>query len=244
MPKPALLLVGYGRMGQEVERVASQMGFPVVGIASGSRPLQPEMLQRAEVVVDFSVPEAVLPTARRVLEAGKRLVIGTTGWAAQREELRTLTEEMEGGVVYGSNFALGLQLFLRLVEQAARLVAPFEEYDLFVHEIHHRAKRDAPSGTALLLAERILQALPRKRRLLTEARGPLPAEVLHVSSSRGGSVVGVHTVFIDAEGESLELVHRAKSRRPFAVGALIAAEWIAQRRGFYEFGQVVEELLS
>lgn len=243
MAKPALLLVGYGRMGREVEAAAQQMGFPIVGIASRSRPLRPEMLQAAEVVVDFSVPEAVLPTAQRVLEAGKRLVIGTTGWTAQREELRRLTEHMGTGVVYGSNFALGLQLFLRLVQQAAHLVAPFEEYDLFVHEIHHRWKRDAPSGTALLVAERILQALPRKQRILTDAHGPLPAEVLHISSSRGGSVVGVHAVFIDAEGESIELVHRAKSRRPFAVGALIAAEWIAQRRGFYEFGQVVDELL-
>ncbi len=244
MAKPALLLVGYGRMGQEVEALAQQTGFPIVGVSSRSRPLQPEMLQAADVVIDFSVPEAVLPTACQVLEAGKRLVIGTTGWAEHREKLRQLTEQTDGGVVYGSNFAVGVHLFLRLVRQAAQWIAPFAEYDIFLHEIHHRSKRDAPSGTALLLAETILQVLPRKQRVETEPHGPLPPEVLHISSSRGGAVVGVHTVTIDAEGESIELIHRAKSRRPFAAGALLAAEWIAQRRGFYEFAQVLEELLG
>jgi 4-hydroxy-tetrahydrodipicolinate reductase len=243
MAKPALLLVGYGRMGREVEQLARQRGFPIVGIASRSRPLQPEMLWEAEVVVDFSAAEAVLPTARLVLAAGKPLVIGTTGWTAQRQELQELVQQFDGAVVYGSNFSLGMQLFRRLVAEAARLIAPFEDYDIFVHELHHRFKRDAPSGTALLLAETILQALPRKRYVVTEAQGPLPSEALHVSSSRGGEVVGTHAVYVDAAGESIELVHRATSRRAFAAGALLAAEWIVQRRGFYEFGQVVEELL-
>lgn len=243
MAKPALLLVGYGRMGREVEQLARQRGFPIVGIASRSRPLQPEMLREAEVVVDFSAAEAVLPTARLVLAAGKPLVIGTTGWTAQRQELQELVQQFDGAVVYGSNFSFGMQLFRRLVAEAARLIAPFGDYDIFVHELHHRFKRDAPSGTALLLAETILQALPRKRYVVTEAQGPLPPEALHVSSSRGGEVVGTHAVYVDAAGESIELVHRATSRRAFAAGALLAAEWIVQRRGFYEFGQVVEELL-
>ncbi|MEN3027413.1 MAG: 4-hydroxy-tetrahydrodipicolinate reductase [Chlorobiota bacterium] len=243
MPKPALLLVGYGRMGREVEALAQEWQFPIVGIASRSRPLEESMLQQAKVVVDFSVPEAVLPTAQRVLAAGKRMVIGTTGWAEQRQELAALVEGTGGGVVYSSNFSLGMRLFLLLVRYAARLARPFEDYDVWVHELHHRHKRDAPSGTALMLAEAILQELPRKQRVVTDLRGPLLPEELHVSSSRGGEVVGVHTVSIGTAGETIELVHQATSRRAFAVGALLAAEWIAQRRGFYEFAEVVGELL-
>ncbi|MCS6965848.1 MAG: 4-hydroxy-tetrahydrodipicolinate reductase [Candidatus Kapabacteria bacterium] len=244
MAKPALLLIGYGRMGREVEALAREWHFPIVGVASRSRPLQEPMLQRAEVVVDFSVPEAVLATARQVLAASKRMVIGTTGWAEQRQELLALVQRVDGGVVYSSNFSLGMQLFLRLVRYVARLARPFEDYDIWVHELHHRHKRDAPSGTALMLAEAILQELPRKQRMATDPRGPLLPEELHVSSSRGGEVVGVHTVTIGTTGETIELIHRATSRRAFAIGALLAAEWIAQRRGFYEFAEVVDELLQ
>lgn len=243
MSKPALFLVGYGRMGREVEQLAHERGFPVVGIASRSRPLELERLHAADVVIDFSVADAVLGTAQQVLAAGKRLVIGTTGWTAQRRELEELVDRYRGGVVYGSNFAVGMQLFRRIVRYAAQLVTPFEEFDLFLHELHHRHKRDAPSGTALQLAEILLQACPRKRRLLTESAGPIPPEALHISSSRGGELVGTHVVYLDAAGESIELVHRAKQRRAFASGALLAAEWIAHRQGFYEFGDVLEDLL-
>ncbi len=244
MRKLALFLVGYGRMGREVESLARQRGYRIVGIASRSRPLQREALQEADVVLDFSAAEAVLPTARQVLAAGKPMVIGTTGWTAQRQELEALVRQYDGGVVYGSNFALGMHLFVRIVRYAAQLVAPFEEYDVFLHELHHRHKRDAPSGTALLLAEAIMQALPRKQRIVTEAAGPLTPEALHVSSSRGGELIGTHVVYVDAAGESLELIHRAKSRQAFAAGALMAADWIVGRRGLYEFAQVVGELLG
>ncbi|GBD07417.1 4-hydroxy-tetrahydrodipicolinate reductase [bacterium HR21] len=243
MAKPALFLVGYGRMGREVEQLAQERGFLVVGVASRSRPLEPAHLQAADVVVDFSVAEAVIGTARQVLAAGKRLVIGTTGWTAQRRELEELVARFHGGVVYSSNFALGVQLFVRIVQYAARLVAPFADFDIFVHELHHRHKRDAPSGTALRIAEAILQACPRKQRIVTAETGPLPPEALHLSFSRGGELIGTHVVYLDAASEGIELVHRAKHRRAFAAGALLAAEWIVHRQGLYEFGDVLEELL-
>jgi 4-hydroxy-tetrahydrodipicolinate reductase len=245
MELPRLALVGYGRMGREIESLARRRGFAVTAIFSRSRPLTSvQELTEADVVVDFSVAEAVPHTAQLALQAGKRLVIGTTGWEAYREELRRQTDAWGGGVVYASNFAIGVQLLYHLVQQAARFSARMPDYDIFLHEIHHRHKRDAPSGTARKLAELILRELPRKRTASTATEGPLPEDVLHVSASRGGEVIGTHTVYIDAPGESVELIHRAKSRESFAAGALLAAQWIASRQGFYEFSDVLQALLG
>jgi 4-hydroxy-tetrahydrodipicolinate reductase len=196
------------------------------------------------VGIDFTEPEAVLVNTRAALTAGARYVIGTTGWNDQADELRRLVAESKGGVVHAANFSLGVNLFYKVVRDAARLFARFPDYDPYVLEKHHRQKKDAPSGTARELA-RILEAAPGPlRKGATAFDGAIPAGQFHVAAVRAGGIVGEHTVGFDSGGDEILLEHRARTRRGFALGAVLAAEWIAGRTGLHTFDEVVDDLAA
>jgi 4-hydroxy-tetrahydrodipicolinate reductase len=175
------------------------------------------------------------------MAAGARYVVGTTGWQDHMEEVRRVVEIAGGGLVHAPNFSLGVNLFYRLVREAAALLAPFADYDPYVLERHHRHKKDAPSGTAQLLVSILEEATGRRGAV--SLGGGLPPDVFHVSSVRAGGIVGEHTVGFDSGGDEILLEHRARSRRGFALGAVLAAEWIATRTGFYTFESVLDDLL-
>lgn len=227
-----LALIGLGKMGILVEEVAAAKGLEIAGRFTGARPLADDdetrrLLGRDTVLVDFSAPDAVIATVRAAAGLGLDLVIGTTGWHHRLDEARRMVEKAGTGVVYGSNFSLGTHLFFRLVEHAARLFAAAADYDPFVQEAHHRFKKDSPSGTALVL----------QRQLEERYRG----RQVPVVSLRAGHIPGTHVVGFDSAVDSIRLEHSARSRRGFAEGAILAARWIAGRRGFHTFEDVLND---
>lgn len=240
-----LALIGYGRMGKEVETVARERGLKILKIFTeenniGSLALTSEALRDVDVCIDFSTPAVVLDNIKAVAACGKNLVVGTTGWYDRLEDVKKLVREKKIGFLYSSNFSLGANLFYQIVADAARLFEKYSEYDVAISEVHHNKKADSPSGTALSLGSLILQQYRRKKELLTETshKEIMPTQ-LHVTSTRVGHVTGKHSVVFDSECDSIELVHTAKNRRGFALGAVVAAEWLKGKKGFFTMKDVI-----
>lgn len=243
-----LALLGSGRMGREVERLAHATGHEiVVSLDSQTNPggdALRDAVADADVVLDFTRPEAALRNIEDVARAGLPMVVGTTGWYDEIDKVREIVRTQGTGLVWAANFSIGAQALLRLVEHAAKFLDRFEEYDPYVVEHHHRGKRDTPSGTGLRLAEKIIASMSRKDQSLSgNPEGRIPLRAVHVASVRAGEAFGQHKVGFDAAAESIELTHTARSREGFARGALYAAEWIRQRTGVFEFSELFEQVL-
>jgi 4-hydroxy-tetrahydrodipicolinate reductase len=240
-----IALIGYGKMGREVEQVAKEKGFNVVSIFTdenntGGLGITPDLLKGVDVCIDFSVPAAALDNIEAVAECGKNIVVGTTGWYDKLDQVKKLVKQRKIGFLYASNFSLGVNIFSQVVMDASRLFDRYPDYDVSLHEVHHTGKADSPSGTALSLGSLILQAMKRKKEILHEtSHGQIKPHQLHVTSARVGHVTGTHSVLFDSECDTVELVHRAKNRRGFAVGALVAAEWLRGKKGFYTMRDVI-----
>lgn len=246
-----IAIVGYGRMGRVIEDVAVSRGHgvtrridpePNIGDAAA---VTTESLAEADVAIEFALSAAVMENARAYASARCPAVVGTTGWEDIRPDVKRVVEDAGIGYLWGSNFSIGANIFFSLATEIATAIDAFDEYDIAVHETHHNRKQDSPSGTALAIAERILGRLGRKTRILTEAaHREIAADELHVSSARVGSVPGVHSVIVDSEADSIELTHRARSRRGFALGAVRAAEWLVGKTGFYDVGDFMDSALQ
>lgn len=217
-----LLLVGYGRMGRLVEELAPAHGFELSAVIDVDRG---DWSAPADVAIDFSTANALDHNFARYVERRLPVVIGTTGWSAHAAQLRAQAESAGLGVVASANFSLGVNLFQLMVEQAARLMQPYAQYGAWLHEAHHATKRDAPSGTALLLRDAMTAAGYDR--------------AIDMSSTRAGAIPGTHTIGFDAASDTIELTHTARDRRGFATGALVAATWIAGRRGWFTMQDVL-----
>ena len=254
-------LMGYGRMGREVEDVLGRRGHTVVAridAAPGvgdARAASAEQLAAADVAIEFSLASAVRTNAALYTGAGLSAVVGTTGWKEDEGAVRELVAGSKTGLLRASNFSIGAHIFFALADEAARLVSQIADYDVLLHEIHHNKKKDSPSGTALTAAERVLKALPRKKRIVTEKLDRQIAEdELHVSSSRVGTVPGTHTLLLDSAFDSIEVTHTARSRGGFALGAVLAAEWLVgakgptaggeKKKGFFEVEDFINAIFS
>ncbi len=233
-------IIGYGRMGHEVERLAKARGIEIASIidrtdaSATATQITKESISAADVVVDFSVPAAAVENIKSVSALGKNMVVGTTGWYNSIEEVKNIITNSGTGFIYSPNFSIGVSLFLKIVEQSAKLFNKTKDYDAFVLESHHNQKMDSPSGTAKAIADIMLKNMDRKKKAVFEKldRKILPEE-LHVASVRAGWIPGTHVVGFDSEADTIELTHTARSRAGFALGALVAAEWIKGRKGFY-----------
>jgi 4-hydroxy-tetrahydrodipicolinate reductase len=220
-----VLLVGHGRMGRLVESLAPEAGVEIAGRVDIDNADRPEDWPAADVAIDFSTAAAVPANARRLGARGTHLVIGTTGWQDQEESVRREMAAYPIGVVSAPNFALGVNLFVALTAHAAELLAERPEFGAWIHELHHRAKRDAPSGTAIAIREAMQQA----------GYGL----AIDVASTRVGSIPGTHTVGFDSPAETITLTHTARDRTGFARGALEAARWVNGRRGWFSMRDVL-----
>jgi 4-hydroxy-tetrahydrodipicolinate reductase len=245
-----IALVGYGKMGREVEQVALSKGHSIVArcdpsLSGASDAVESASMEAADVCIEFTSPSAVLDNIRRIARMRKPLVVGTTGWYEHLAEAEAIVISNGGGLVYAPNFSLGVNLFYQLAETAAELFSHFEEYDVFGSETHHRQKVDSPSGTARKLGEVVLKKFTRKKRVITEPLNrPITADEFHLVSARAGHFPGVHSLVFDSAADTIELTHSVRSRSGFAVGALLAAQWILSRQGFYSFEQVLRDVLS
>jgi 4-hydroxy-tetrahydrodipicolinate reductase len=245
------VIVGYGSMGREVERALAERGHSVaarVDAADGrgdALALTTEIASKADVAIEFSTADAVVENARRYTGLGLSAVVGTTGWQSKLDEVARLIAGSSIGYLHGSNFSIGAHLFFALVGRAARLIEALPEYDILSWEVHHRRKKDSPSGTALSMAKVIMAVSSRKKRIVTERLDrPIAADELHVASVRGGEVPGIHTVLLDSVFDTVEITHSARSRGGFALGAVRAAEWLAGRKGMFTVDDFIADLLG
>jgi 4-hydroxy-tetrahydrodipicolinate reductase len=229
-----LALIGNGAMGKMVAAEARKRGDEIGAIIAGSDKdltvdQTADKLRGHDAAIDFSVGDAVLKNVEACVRAQVPLVEGTTGWKQNEPRVRQIVAEHNGALVYGANFSIGVNLFYRLTKEAATLFAAVEGYEPFIEEAHHSRKRDAPSGTALKL-----------RDIMSEH---LSADI-PTASTRAGYIPGTHRVGFDSEPDQIVLTHTARSRQGFAAGALVAAHWIDGRKGTFEFGELIDEILK
>jgi len=230
-------LVGHGKMGHEVEAVLRERGHEAI-VAERNAAFPAGCV----VGIDFTRSDAVPANVERAMKAGARYVVGTTGWGDRLEDVRKTVTRSGGGLVHAANFSVGVNLFYKIVRDAAAILSRFPEYDPFILERHHRQKKDAPSGTAKVLAGIVSSAGGQRPKPVSELEGALPEDSFHISAVRAGGIVGDHTVGFDSGGDEILLEHRARTRRGFGLGAVLAAEWIATRTGFHSFDAVLDDL--
>ena len=227
-------LIGFGAMGKLIRTLAEEKGHEIVVViddadAGLSAAELAGKLNGADVVIDFTTAEAVRRNVEACVSVDLPLVEGTTGWHGQRGEIERIVREGVGKFVFGANFSIGVNLFYRIAAQAAELFAKFPEYEVFIEEQHHSRKKDAPSGTALKLKDVVAESIKKE---------------IGVTSTRAGNIPGTHRVGFDGSADQILLEHTARSREGFASGAVLAAEWIVGKQGFYEFTDIIDEIVG
>jgi 4-hydroxy-tetrahydrodipicolinate reductase len=225
-----ILLVGHGKMGHMLESLAAEFGCEVAGVIDPQDPTgqdgpDSDRWQGVDVALDFTSPDAVVKNVPVLARRGISVVIGTTGWQKDEAAVRRAVADTGVGIVVAPNFSTGVVLFEAIVAKAAGLFGPHGEFGAWLHEAHHSAKKDAPSGTALLL-----------KRAMEQAGFPRPIDV---SSARAGFIPGVHTVGFDGPADTITLTHAARDRSAFARGALLAATWVVGKRGWFDMHDVL-----
>lgn len=242
-----IVLLGYGKMGQLIERFAMKRGHEVVLIVDERNrdSITSEDLEDAGMAIDFSTPNAALENISLCFESNLPLVVGTTGWYEHLDEVKDTCLEADQALLYGSNFSIGVNIFFHINKMLAKAVNPYKQYDVQVEEIHHIHKLDAPSGTAITIAEGILENSDEKKSWVNSVEGsgeeviPKPNELL-IESLRIEEVPGTHTVLYSSEVDQIEFKHTAHSREGFALGAVIAAEWLFGKKGFYQVTEMFD----
>ena len=238
-----IALIGYGKMGHEIDNLSSQSdGFEIVSVSCRHRDegLDREGILGSDVVLDFTSAESVLKNIEPVAKMGKNLVIGTTGWYDKLDKVKALVVKYQIGLVYGQNFSIGANIFFKIIASASKMFSRFPDYDVYGFEIHHTGKKDSPSGTALKIINEILANFPSKKTIQTEKLDrQVKPEEFHFASIRAGRNPGFHQVVFDSSADSVTLSHQAHGRMGFAKGALLAAEFIKDKKGFYNFEEVL-----
>ncbi|MBB2143901.1 4-hydroxy-tetrahydrodipicolinate reductase [Pedobacter sp. LMG 31464] len=240
-----IALLGYGKMGQIIERFALERGHEVVLKISidNLEDFTVDNLAKADIAIDFSAPDAAVDNIYKCFDAGVPVVVGTTGWYGKLQEIKNDCLSSNNTLLYGSNFSVGVNLFFHLNKVLAKLMNNYPAYEVQVEEIHHTHKLDAPSGTAMTIAEGIIEEIDRKSEWLNEVVGTqipdvIKNEQLLIESHRIENVPGTHTVVYSSEVDEIEIKHTAHSRAGFALGAVIAAEWLQNKQGFYNIADV------
>ena len=226
-----IALIGYGKMGREIERIARDRGHEIVATIDmhEEEKFHSDEFKSADVAIEFTSPASAFQNYMHAFEAGVPVVSGTTGWLDRIDQIKEACEKEGKTFFYASNFSLGVNLFFALNNYLAGLMNRFTDYDARIEETHHIHKLDAPSGTAITLAEGILERVERKKEWSLDKK---EADTLHIESFREGEVPGIHTVVYESPVDSIRLTHDAKSREGFALGAVLAAEFTKGKKGF------------
>ena len=234
-----IALIGYGKMGKAIEEIALQNGHEVVLKISieNVEDKTIENLQKADVAIEFTGPESAVENLQLCFEAGVPVVSGSTGWLDRWEDIRTACDEKNGSLIYASNFSIGVNLFFELNTYLAALMNQYDMYDIKMEEIHHTQKKDAPSGTAITLAEQILQNIARKKAWVNQQ--PSSADELEIVSKRIDPAPGTHIIKYTSPIDDIEIIHTAHNRTGFAAGAVKAAEFLKDKKGIYTMKDVL-----
>lgn len=224
-----IALIGYGKMGKMVEKAALDRGHSIIARMTFLQ-WDMEALKKADICIDFSHPNSVLENIHRIADLKKNMIVGTTGWDDKLEEVEEIVKKNQIGVLYSPNFSVGMHLFLQIIAHASKMMNAFDEYDIAGIEYHHNQKEDSPSGTAIKLTETIKEHLERAYRF-------------NFSSVRCGSIPGTHTILFDSRCDTITMTHEARNREGFALGAVLAAEWLHGRKGLYTFAECLQEIM-
>lgn len=228
-----IALLGYGKMGKVIERIALERGHEIVLRKDQNNTF--EGLLNADVAIDFSVPHSAVTNITECLNNGIPVISGTTGWLSDYPKMVQLCEEKSGSFIYGSNFSLGVNIFFELNEYLAKMMANLKQYNVSMEEIHHTQKLDAPSGTAITLAEGVIKHTDYANWTLET---PISNEI-HINAKRIENVPGTHSIFYDSDVDQIEIKHTAHSREGFALGAIVAAEWLIGKKGVFTMKDVL-----
>ena len=229
-----IALLGYGKMGQVIERIALERGHEIVLKKDENTTF--DGLSTADVAIDFSVPTAAMSNISSCFYANVPVISGTTGWLEQYDEVAALCHEKKGAFISSSNFSLGVNIFFEMNEYLARIMSKFDSYKVAMEEIHHTQKLDAPSGTAISLAKGIIENSSYTHWTLEKP----DAEQIHIEAKRIGTIPGTHTVTYNSSVDAIEIKHTAHNREGFALGAVIAAEWIVGKQGIFTMKDVLD----
>lgn len=241
-----IALIGYGAMGHALHELAEKRGHTIVAIIDPNSShatdtvLCKETLHSADVAIDFSIPSQSLHNIEVMMNTSTPLVMGTTGWYDSLPQVQKMVESSENGLLWSSNFSIGVNYYFKILETASKLFNQSDIYDIWAHELHHYKKADSPSGTAKIIGEILLNNIDRKTVLqedrINRVRDP---HELHFSSTRGGSVNFEHTVGFDSEEDTITIRHSARNRNGYVQGALFASEWMKGKRGLYTFEDII-----
>ena len=242
-----IALIGYGQMGKLIEQLAPQNGCEIVAIIDPllGNEITAETVADADVCIEFSTPDTAFSNIKKLIELGKNVVTGTTGWFDELDKIKLMAEKKGTGFIYGSNFSIGMNLFFSIIESATKLMNKVEDYDLYGLEMHHKKKKDSPSGTAKVLSDIILKNIDRKTKSQYEKFDrKIENNEFHFCSVRSGNIPGTHSISFDSEADTIELKHTARNRNGLAVGAIKAAKWINNKTGFYNFTENLNEIIG
>jgi 4-hydroxy-tetrahydrodipicolinate reductase len=234
-----IALIGYGKMGKAIEEVAVQRGHTIVlkidenNLADFTK----ENIAAANVAIEFTGPHSALENIKKTISFDIPLISGSTGWIEKMDEVNKLVTEKNGSFLYASNFSVGVNIFFEVNKKLAALMAPHKEYEVILEEIHHTQKKDAPSGTAITLAEQVLEEVKRKKQWVNELSDN--PEDLEIISQREDPAPGTHSVRYSSAIDTIEIIHTAHNRKGFALGAVLAAEYVHDKKGIFSMKEVL-----
>jgi len=245
-----IAIIGYGKMGHEIETIGLSKGMNIITIDPNNdnanfKEINEESMNEIDVCIDFTHPESVIKNIEKISIFKKNIVVGTTGWYDKLDDVKKIIEKAGTGLIWSGNFSLGVNIYFKIIENAAKMINKIEDYDVFVHEFHHNQKADSPSGTAVMLGDILIKNIDRKKKIVTEElKRKIVPEELHISSTRGGSIPGTHIVGFDSASDIIELKHTARNRQGFAIGAILAAKWIKDKKGFYNIDDMMNNIIQ
>lgn len=240
-----IAIIGYGSMGKEIKCLAEKRGHQISAIVDNDKDFDKVNSKNTDVAIEFSEPSVVVGNIKKLSKLGVNTVVGTTGWYSKLTEVKKIVKDNKIGFLWSSNFSIGVNIFFKLTEQAAKLVNKVDEFDIWGTEIHHLNKVDSPSGTAKTLEDILLKNIKRKTKVVEDKldRKIKPNEI-HFSSTRGGLVNFGHTIGFDSEADTVKIEHIARNRKGYVLGAVKAAEWLKGKKGYFEMDDFLGHLLK
>ena len=237
-------------MGKTIENLAKEKGHEIKVIIDPLcegcvKEINEETLKDVEVCIDFTHPSVILDNIKKIASVGKNIVVGTTGWYNQMDEVKKIVEENNIGLIWSGNFSIGVNAFFRMIENAAKIFNNLEDYDCLAYELHHKMKADSPSGTTKMMGKILIDNLDKKDKLVYDRLDrKIEDNELHFASVRGGSISGDHSILFDSNADTIELRHTARSRCGFASGSLLAAEFVADKKGFFNINDLMNNIIK
>jgi len=239
-----IALIGYGKMGKLIEEMALKLNHEIVAIIDSNGKTQGitiENLKKADVCIDFSSPKNFIENIKTLSYLNQTVIAGTTGWYSEMDLVKQLVSDHKIGFLYAANFSIGVNIFLKIVNEAATLINQFDVYDTSGFEIHHNQKQDSPSGTAKSIVHALLDRIDKKEHITYNlADRKIEPNELHYTSIRSGSNPGEHHVIFDSPADTISITHQARNREGFARGAILASEWLLGKKGFYTINDYLE----